>query len=123
MLFKIPNTGEIDSSEQSMISLVLKSAYNLVAIINILYIFAVIYFVLKTISNTIIYKSNHLPETLSTPSFIFQTVVFILIFSSLLFATIKMFDEKYIPTKNHILLFIFSFIINTLLILFFLVSK
>lgn len=123
MLFKIPKTGEIDSIEQSMTNLILKTAYNLVAIINICYIFLVIFYVLGMFLNSTIYKIMHLFETLNTPSYIFQILVFILGFASVLYATNKMFDEKYIPTRNHILLFLISFIINTLLIVIFLVSK
>ena len=120
MLFKIPKTGEIDSSEQSMTGLVLKSAYNLVAIFNICYIFVVVF---EMFLNTTIYKIKYLPETLNTPSYILQIIIFILCFSSLLYAINKMFDEKYIPTRKEIYLFLISFTINSLSMFNFLATK
>lgn len=123
MLFKIPKTGEIDSSEQSMTGLVLKSAYNLVAIFNICYIFVVVFFVFEMFLNTTIYKIKYLPETLNTPSYILQIIIFILCFSSLLYAINKMFDEKYIPTRKEIYLFLIFFTINSLSMFNFLATK
>ncbi|RZG63882.1 hypothetical protein EXE26_15760, partial [Acinetobacter junii] len=88
----------------------------------ICYIFVVVFFVFEMFLNTTIYKIKYLPETLNTPSYILQIIIFILCFSSVLYAINKMFDEKYIPTRKEIYLFLISFTINSLLI-FFLATK
>lgn len=116
MLFKIPKTGEIDSSEQSKIDLTLKSAFNLIAILNLMLFLAIIPFLIDFVFN------HSLSEILKNYNSVVLIVTFLSVIS-IVISTHYMFDDNYKPNKGQIISHIITFIFNILwvfsLILFF----
>ncbi len=107
VLFRIPKTGEIDSSEQSKTDLVLKSTYNLMGVLNLILIIFIFPLIIEIIFKLNIYEITHTYKA----SFLIATLVSFIALAS---STYYIFHEKHIPTKKIIYLHIIMSIINTL---------
>lgn len=109
MLFKIPKPGEIDSSEQSNTCLMLKSIYNLIAVLNVT--------LLLFVAPLLIERLLKLKPLEITNNNITSLIIAIYITTTIAISIFYMFHESYIPSIKTIYFHIISFNINAMLVL------